>query len=123
VNLKALALVVAAVALSGSAFAQQTQPIAPRSATTRAPKEGSVNDRRTDQQQRIGNGVKSGQLTARETKHLETREARINHQVHADRKANGGKLTPQEHKQINREQNGASRQIYRDKHNSATAPK
>ena len=122
-NLKALALVVAAAALSGPAFAQQTQPVAPQSATTQAPKEGSVNDRRADQQQRIANGVKSGQLSAGETRKLETREAKINHQIHADRKANGGKLTPQEHKQINREQNRASRQIYRDKHNNVKAPK
>jgi hypothetical protein len=122
VNQKVLALVVAAVAFSGTAFAQQTQP-APQQPAAQTPKEGSVNDRRADQQQRIANGVRSGQLTAGETGKLETREAKINHQVRADRKASGGKLTPQEHKQINREQNRASRQIYRDKHNGVKAPK
>src|SRR5579863_2214385 len=50
-------LVVAALTISGAAFAQQTPPPAP--AANAAPKEGSVNDRRADQQQRIANGVQS----------------------------------------------------------------
>lgn len=91
-------------------FAQQTDP-----------KEGSVNDRRQDQQQRIANGVQSGQLTAGETKRLESREANLNREVKDDRQANGGKLTPQERRQINRQQNNVSRSIYNDKHNAAQA--
>ena len=46
-----------------------------------------------NQQERIAQGVKSGQLTAGETAHLEGREAAINKEVHNDRVANGGKLT------------------------------
>jgi hypothetical protein len=80
----------------------------------------TVNDRRNDQQQRIANGVKSGQLTPGETRNLENREANINHQVATDRAANGGKLTQQERQQINHEQNGVSQQISNDKHNAAT---
>lgn len=83
------------------------------------PKEGSVNDRREDQQQRIANGVQSGQLTAGESKRLEAREANLNHEIKADRQANGGKLTPQERRQVNRQQNNLSRSIYNDKHNAA----
>ena len=85
------------------------------------PKEGSVNDRREDQQQRIANGVQSGQLTAGETKRLEAREARVNQEIKTDRQANGGKLTPQERRRVNRQQNRLSRSIYADKHNSAQA--
>jgi hypothetical protein len=88
---------------------------------TEKPKEGSVNDRREDQQQRIANGVQSGQLTAGETKRLEAREASLNHEIKADRQANGGKLTPQERRQVNRQQNNLSRSIYADKHNAAQA--
>jgi hypothetical protein len=106
----------AALMASGSTFAQQPQP-----ATQPAPKEGSVNDRRQDQQQRIANGVQSGQLTAGETKNLESREANLNREIRDDRTANGGKLTPQEHQQINRQQNNLSRSIYNDKHNAAQA--
>jgi hypothetical protein len=77
-----------------------------------------VGKRAENQQDRIAQGVKSGQLTAGETAHLENKEAKINQEVRSDRAANGGKLTPQEKKQVNRQQNQASRQIYRDKHNS-----
>jgi hypothetical protein len=97
-------------------FAQQ-----PPQPNTERPKEGSVNDRREDQQQRIANGVQSGQLTAGETKRLKTREANVNREIRNDRQANGGKLTPQERRQVNRQQNNLSRSIYNDKHNAAQA--
>ena len=76
-----------------------------------------VGKRAENQQDRIGQGIKSGQLTAGEAAHLENNEARINKEVRNDRAANGGKLTPQERAQVNRQQNKTSRQIYRDKHN------
>jgi hypothetical protein len=78
-----------------------------------------VGKRAENQQDRIAQGIKSGQLTAGEAAHLENNEARINHEVAADRAANGGKLTGQEKAQVNRQQNRESRQIYRDKHNGA----
>jgi len=80
----------------------------------------TVNARENNQQQRIANGVRSGQLTPGETRNLENREANINRQVSADRAANGGSLTPQERQQVNREQNNVSRSINDDKHNAAT---
>ena len=76
-----------------------------------------VGKRAENQQDRIGQGIKSGQLTASEAAHLENNEAKINHEVRNDRVANGGKLTPQERAKVNRQQNRQSRQIYRDKHN------
>jgi hypothetical protein len=76
-----------------------------------------VGKRAENQQDRIAQGIKSGQLTAGEAAHLENKEANINQEVRHDRAANGGKLTPQERAQVNRQQNRASRQIYRDKHN------
>jgi hypothetical protein len=76
-----------------------------------------VGKRAENQQDRIGQGIKSGQLTAGEAAHLENNEAKINHEVRNDRAANGGKLTPQERAKVNRQQNRQSRQIYRDKHN------
>jgi hypothetical protein len=79
-----------------------------------------VNGREGNQQARIAQGVKSGQLTPRETSHLENKEAHINNEVHNDRAANGGKLTPQERAQVNHQQNNASKQIYNDKHNART---
>jgi len=79
-----------------------------------------VDDRRENQQDRIAQGVKSGQLTAGETAKLENQQRGINQQVHADRKANGGKLTAGEKAQVNHEQNQASRNIYDKKHNART---
>jgi hypothetical protein len=76
--------------------------------------------RRENQQDRIAQGVKSGQLTAHETANLEGKEASINHEIRADRSLNGGKLTNQEKSIVNRQQNAMSRQVYRDKHNAAT---
>jgi hypothetical protein len=76
-----------------------------------------VGKRAENQQDRIAQGIKGGQLTAGEAAHLENNEAKINKEVRNDRAANGGKLTPQERKQVNRQQNRMSRQIYRDKHN------
>jgi hypothetical protein len=77
-----------------------------------------VGKRAENQQDRIAQGVKSGQLTPGEAGRLERNEARINQQAAADRKANGGKLTADERKQINKEQNRESRQIHRAKHNN-----
>jgi len=76
-----------------------------------------VGKRAENQQDRIAQGIKSGQLTAGEAAHLEKNEAKINQEIRNDRAANGGKLTPQERKQVNRQQNRESRQIYKDKHN------
>jgi hypothetical protein len=76
-----------------------------------------VGKREENQQDRIAQGVKSGQLTAGEAAHLENNEAKINQEVKQDRAANGGKLTPQERKQVNRQLNHESKQIYHAKHN------
>jgi WXXGXW repeat (2 copies) len=79
-----------------------------------------VNTREGNQQARIANGAKSGQLTPHETSRLENRQANINREVHNDRAANGGRLTPQERAQVNHQQNNASKQIYGDKHDART---
>ena len=77
-----------------------------------------IGQRRENQQDRIAQGIKSGQLTAGETAKLENQQKGINQQVAADRAANGGKLTAGEKAQVNKEQNQASKNIYRKKHNA-----
>src|SRR5437868_11975672 len=77
-----------------------------------------VDRREQRQQERIAEGVKSGQLTPRETARLERKEARIHREIERDRAANGGTLTPAERRRINRQQNRVSRQIYREKHDA-----
>src|ERR1700687_594259 len=125
-----------AVLLAGSAAMAQDQPTpssqpAPQAqsgssaaatpATPAAKPKPTVAQRKENQQDRIAQGVKSGQLTAGETANLETKEAAINGETKADRAANGGKLTAAEKKQINGQQNQLSKQIYKDKHNANTA--
>ena len=78
-----------------------------------------VGQRKENQQDRIAQGVKSGQLTAGETSNLEKKESSINQEVKTDRSLNGGKLTQQERRTVNRQQNQMSNQIYKDKHNAA----
>jgi hypothetical protein len=90
-------------------------------ATPAAKPKPTVAQRKENQQDRIAQGVKSGQLTAGETANLETKEAAINGETKADRAANGGKLSAAEKKQINGQQNQLSKQIYKDKHNANTA--
>ncbi len=99
-----LIVMATAAALAACAFGQATE----------------VGKRRENQQDRIAQGVKSGQLTAGETANVEKREAAINQEVHADRALNGGHLTQQEQRAVNRQQNHLSNRIYADKHNAAT---
>src|SRR5271165_4172545 len=79
-----------------AALAQSAPPTAGPAPTPPIPKPATIPQRQENQQDRIAQGVKSGQLTAGETANLETKEAAINHEVRADRNANGGKLTPAE---------------------------
>jgi hypothetical protein len=115
----------AAVLLLGTVAAAQdtnTSSTPTQGTTTTAPApKPTIAQRKENQQDRIANGVQSGQLTAGETSKLETKEAAINGETRADRAANGGKLTTAEKQQINRQQNQVSKQIYNDKHNANTA--
>jgi len=82
---------------------------------------GTIAQRKQNQQDRIANGVDSGQLTAGETKNLEGREANLNRHERQMRAADGGKLTAADRTQLNRQENHISGQIYQDKHNARTA--
>lgn len=77
-----------------------------------------INQRKDNQQGRIAQGIKSGQLTAGETSHLEKQEAGINHEEKAMRAQDNGHLTGADKSLINKQQNQESRRIYNDKHNA-----
>lgn len=78
----------------------------------------NIQDRKVDQQGRIAQGAKSGQLTAGETGRLEHQEAGINREERGMRAQDNGHLTTQDRKTLNHQQNQESRRIYRDKHNA-----
>jgi hypothetical protein len=77
---------------------------------------GTIANRKDNQQDRIAQGVKSGELTPGETARLERKEGALNQEVRAERTLNNGKLTPAEKKQVNHQQNRLSRQIHTQKH-------
>jgi hypothetical protein len=76
-----------------------------------------VSARQRLQQERIGQGIKSGSLTAGETAKLEHNEAKLNREVRHDR-ASGGGLSADEKAKINAQQNKMSKRIYAKKHNA-----
>jgi len=119
VNFSKWTILPAAVLLLGTVA--MAQNAGSTTSTTTPAQDPSIAQRKENQQDRIANGVKSGQLTAGETANLESKEAAINGETRADRAANGGKLTAAEKQQVNQQQNHLSKQIYDDKHNANTA--
>lgn len=77
-----------------------------------------VGERQRLQQERVGQGIKSGQLTPAEAARMENQEKHINREVARDRAANGGTLTPGERARVNHQQNKVSRHIYHQKHDA-----
>src|SRR5258708_14876187 len=117
IRMRLMSAALAAFALPG--FAQSRPPTAPVTGAT-------THDRKENQQDRIANGVKSGELNANETTTLEKKESSLNQEERDMRKFDNGKLTTANKATLNRQQNQLSHQIYKDKHNAAvqnTAPK
>jgi hypothetical protein len=105
-NILLTSVALAAMAMP-AAYAQQSEPNDPM----------TINQRKENQQDRIAQGVKSGELTAGETRNLETKEAAINREEHGMRAADNGHLTAGDRAALNHQQNRLSRQIYNKKHN------
>jgi hypothetical protein len=97
-----------------AAFAAATIPLAASA--------GEVHNRVNNQQARINQGVRSGQLTQGEYDRDENHLDRINAQRDRDLRQNGGHLTSGEHYQLNHELNRNSNRIYFTKHNLRTQP-
>jgi DNA-binding transcriptional regulator of glucitol operon len=106
--MKAIKVVLATVlvALPAAGFAQTTQW-----------ERDHINQRKVDQQGRIAQGVKNGQLAAGETAKLEHQEQGINREERGMRAEDNGHLTGQDRRTLARQQNVESARIYRDKHN------
>jgi hypothetical protein len=88
-------------AFSGGAFAQA----------------GTV-QRDVNQDNRIEQGLQSGQLTTHEASGLEKEEAKVERDQ--SRAMRDGNLSPAEKARLAREQDKVSRDIYKDKHNAQT---
>ena len=111
-TLKHLVFAAALTALPASALLAQTTD----------QQRHTINDRRHDEQARIQQGDRSGQITRAGNRNLQAHQRAIHNQERADRAADGGHLTARDRHQLAREQNRQSARIYRDKHNAATRP-
>ena len=79
-----------------------------------------IQQREINQQNRINQGIQSGQLTPREAGKLEAQQARIKQREERMTARDGGQLTAQDKSKLNKQQNQASRNIYTKKHNART---
>jgi hypothetical protein len=94
-------LLIATFALTSIAEAQTRTPV--------------VNQRQRNEQRRINQGIRNGELSKNETRHLLADEKDIRkdkRMAKAD-----GHVTTAERRQLRRDENRTSRAIYRDKHN------
>lgn len=85
----------------------------PVGAQTKTPR---VTERQVNQQQRINQGIKSGELTRREAAKLEAQQAKI--QQTKMKAKSDGVVSKAERAKIHQQQNAASRSIYRQKHDA-----
>jgi hypothetical protein len=107
--MKSIQLIAAAVlTLAGAAASAQTAASAPGANTPR------IDQRQANQEQRIDQGIASGELTRREATRLERQQGAINK---AEEKAKAdGSVTAKGRKRLTHAQNHASRNIHRQKH-------
>lgn len=75
----------------------------------------SVNSRRDEQRERIQAGVRNGELTTREARHLRQSETKIRRTEARDRRS-GDHLSATERAQLQRRLNQTSHDIYKQKH-------
>lgn len=82
----------------------------------------SINNRQERQQERIVQGIKSGELTARETYRLSREQYQIQRMENRFRRSGDG-LSNRERLRLQRELNQSSRRIYRQKHDRQDYPR
>ena len=92
-------LAVAGLMIAGSASAQtSTSGAGPGVVDPGHPRVNEVNRREENQQQRIGNGIKSGNLNSKQASNLEKRETSVQNREQKDMAKNNGHLTKAEQK-------------------------
>ena len=103
---------------SSAAQAQNTSGAGAGQVDPGHPRVNQVNGRETNQQVRIANGVKNGQLTPGQTARLEHGEQRLQSNEKKDMAKDNGHLTKKDQRQLNHEANNMSKRIYKDKHSA-----
>ena len=80
------------------------------------PRRAQVNKRLRNQNRRINQGVKSGELNKQQARQLHKEDRQIRQEERDMASQNGGHITKQEQKTLNQQENAASKQIYNEKH-------
>lgn len=112
-RISSILAVAAVTALSASmVVAQETATTANATAKPKY----TINQRKVNQQQRIGEGVENGSLTAGEARRLERKERKLNREEKAMK--GDGKLNAAERAKLQHQQNVLSKQIYNQKHDA-----
>ncbi len=101
--------------LATPVFAQET-------ADPGHPRVNEVDQRLENQQNRIDNGVKDGQINGKELTRDEKRDEKVQQQLSADESKNGGHITKAEQRKLNRELNKNSRKIHKQRKDSTATP-
>ena len=107
-------LLVSLTLLAGQAHAERDA----RHQRTRDP---GVNHRQHDQDQRIRQGVQSGQLTRDEAKDLRSEQRAIRQEERAYK--SDGRLTKEERRDLHQDMNDLSKDIYQEKHDGEVRQK
>lgn len=80
-----------------------------------AQRSGGINERQQNQRERIGNGVRTGELTTRETARLAREQAQI-YRMESRFRRSGEEFTNRERYRVQHELNQSSRHIRRQSH-------
>jgi len=80
---------------------------------------GPIKERQKNQQERIDEGVKSGELTKKETLKLEAEQGKIRRKKRRF-KRDDGKIGTKERAILKEDQDKASKHIYKEKHDAQT---
>jgi hypothetical protein len=107
-----------ALLISSAAFAQTPTTTTPPPVTGQ-----TIEQRKDNQQKRIGEGLENGSMTAGEAAKVEGQEKRLNKVERDMREDNGGKLNAADKTKLTNQQNKLSNEIYTDKHNAVNQPK
>ena len=111
-----LRILVAAVVVLASVGLSQAKESRGGKSAKQHPRRAEVNGKLRNQQSRINQGVKSGELNQGQAKQLEANDKHIKQQEVGDVKADGGHLSKAEQHQLNQESHANSTLIHDEKH-------
>ncbi len=106
--------------LSATSFAQRSETTSV--SQNRRYHRSNINQRQENQQNRIAQGIKSGQLNPREAARLKRQETHLNRVESRYRKSGNG-LSPSERARLQRDLNRESRRIHTQRHDGQTQPR